>query len=221
MLDFLAYASTRRPQQTLDMLLQRIAVSERERKPGDRRVTPFPQADRSFTLPGLAAAGNETYLRQIRDATNLDGGISNYWISRLFGVCSGSMPAALTTLREWGTSNDRQKVEAAAFLCRGFEHDFVFDQHAFIANILKTANALGSECSKAVMSDLWAVSIGGVRSGGLGTPSPRLVSDKHRAEELIARYNDESEVIEFYKIIAKYADDSMKRDQDDYEEMDL
>lgn len=218
-LQFIAYASGRRPQATLDMLLHRIAATDRERPKGEHAPVPIPHSGENLALPGLAT-NNAQYLRQIRDAMLPAGLLGRLWLPTLFGACALSPAAAVPVLREWVTSGDVKKLEAAAVLLKGFDHEIVFTEHAFIAGLLEAAAQKGADCLEAVEGSLFGVAIGGVRSGGAGQPSPRLVQDKKSAEELVKLYQTNPAAQKFYETLVKYAKDSMKRDADDWAELE-
>src|SRR5262249_27221885 len=123
-------------------------------------------------------------------------------------------------LREWIRSGESERIVAAAHLLRGFEHSVVFDLADFVAEMLEAAAAVGSECHARTASELYALAIGGLFTGTPGQPAPRYLSDKKEAQRLAARFKSRPAVRAFYESLVSHAENSIRRDLDEFEEED-
>lgn len=219
-MEFIAFASIRRPQQTLEVLVRRIwAVDNHSGSRGEDRWTPLPYNGHGLTLPGIAKAANHLdLLRIVRDAYLNAGVMVRFWLPTLFGAAASSLPEALGVLREWVQSGDQEKVVGAAHLMDSWEHSIVFSVHDFVADLLDAADKCGPECLQRVRGELFGTAIGGVHSGTPGEPAPRHLSDKASAQALATRYASRPAVKDFYDTLVRHAEGSIARDIMEWEE---
>jgi len=219
-LEFIEFASKRRPQQTLEMLLRRIqSVDDHPRQPDTDPFVPVPYNGRGLSLPGVHdSPGYLDRLRLVRDATVGARQMATFWMPVLFHVASNGLESAIPVLREWIASGDASKLVAAAHLLRAFDHSVVFTNHEFIAEVLDAAAGCGSECLQDVKSELFGVAIGGVYSSPPGEPAPRHVSDKAEAQKLAGVYANRAPAREFFEALTAHAENSIKRTIQDWEE---
>jgi len=218
--EFIAYASTRRPRQTIEMLLQRIRSSEhRERVDGERRWTPLPYNAHGLSLPGVATAPDSVeLLRLVRDARIDLVDSARFWLPQLFGAASAEREAALQVLREWLASGDAEKVAGAIDLLGAHEHSFVFAEHEFVAEAIEAASACSPAALERVSGRLFGIAIGGVHSSAPGEPAPRDVQNKEKAHHFAEVYSDRPHVKAFYESIVRHSEHSMERDRIMWEE---
>lgn len=219
-LDFIGFASKKRPKQTVQMLLERIAETDRKRgKRRKERWIPLPYNGHGLSLPGVAKAPDYTDLiRLIRDAVLKGSASGRFWLPELFSIAVADMDTALALLGEWSGSGEAQKISGAACLLRGFGHGLVFSAHEFVADLLDAAAAMGHNCLRDVNSQLSALAVGGTFSGIPGEPMPRHLNDKAEAQKLSQAYTARKPVTEFYRSLVEHAETSIKRDQQSWEE---
>jgi hypothetical protein len=220
-LEFIAFASTRRPMQTIEMLLRRVrAVEEHSGSRGEDRRTPLPYNGHGLTLPGIAKAPNHVeLLRLVRD-TYLNASVMvRFWLPTLFGAATSDLPEAIEVLREWVQSGDQEKIVGAAHLLHSWEHSIVFSVHDFVADLLDAADKLGPECLQRVRSELFGTAISGAHSGTPGQPAPRHLSDKASAQALATQYASRPAVKDFYDTLVRHAEGSIERDLMRWEEV--
>jgi hypothetical protein len=219
-LEFIAFASTKRPRETVEMLLRRIAaVDAHSSERGEERWTPIPYNGHGMTLPGLSAAADSlNLLRLIRDAALGASVMVRFWLPELFHVAATNLDAALLVLREWVDSGEEDKIVGAAYLLRGFDHEIVFSAHGFVADLLDAAANCGHDCLGHTSSELYAAAISGMYSGSPGQPAPRHLSDKAQAQSLVEHYAGRSAVRDFYESLVDHAEGSIRRELQEWDE---
>jgi hypothetical protein len=221
-LDFIAYASKRRSRMVVEVLIARIQARARHAEEGgDERYTPIPVGGRGLSLPGLPESPEHlALLRQIRDAALTSDLLLRHHFSTLFCAAAG-VKAAAEILGEWSTTDDPEKVRAAASLLRNFHEDVVFALDDFVANTLENAAKLGDDCYKAVSGQFFGVAISGVWMGAPGQPSQRHLRDKKLATDMARKYARRPYVRRFYEALAQHAENSIRRELAEFEEEDL
>jgi len=219
-LEFIAFASTRRPQQTLEMLVRRVrGVDEHSGSRGEDRWIPLPYNGQGLSLPGIANAPNHIELLRVVRDTYLDASVMvRFWLPTLFGAAASSLPEALGVLREWVQSGQTEKIVGAAHLVDSWEHSIVFSSHDFVADLLDAADKCGEECLQRVRSELFGTAISGVHSGTPGQPAPRYLGDKASAQALASQYASRTVVRDFYDTLVRDAEGSIERDLMQWEE---
>jgi hypothetical protein len=219
-LEFLAFASERRPRQTVEMLLRRVEAAEAHAgQRGSDRWTPIPHSGYGLSLPGLTKCAEALdLLRLVREPTPAATPLVRFWLPTLFALVAPDPRVATTVLREWLTSNDGEKIIAAATLLRGYEHGTVFVLSDFIADLLDAASGIGPECLRFTRSELYALAISGVYTGSPGKPAPRHLSDKARAAAAAESLKTCPVAKEFYDTLVRSAEESIKRDTIEFED---
>jgi len=218
-LQFLAYASERRPHATVEMLLNRIkTVDDHIGERGEKRWIPIPHNARGLSLSGLMHVSEyPNILRRIRDASLDASAHVNLWISELFHAATSDLLSCIEVLREWTRSQDADKIVATAQLLRSFDHSTVFTQHRFVAELLEAASHVSDDCLQRTKAKVFGLAISGVYSGRPGQPAPRHVSDKAEASQLVEQYTDRPAVRDFYQELVHHAEGSIKRELLDWE----
>ncbi len=213
-LEFIGFASEKRPMQTIEMLLRRVrAIDEHEDEKGSERWLPMPYSGRGLSLPGVHRAPNHAELvRFIRDASLDATSMVHFWLPVLFQLADPNLEAGRHALREWAKSGQAQKIVSAAGLLRGFDHSIVFSEHELIAELLVAANSCGTECLQDTRSELSSLAISGVYSGTPGQPMPRHLNDKAEAERLAEAYGTNEPVRDFYRSLVGRAESSIRFD---------
>jgi hypothetical protein len=213
-LEFIGFASKRRPAQTVEMLLRRVqAIDEHQEKKGADRWQPMPYSGRGVSLPGVHDATNHLELvRLVRDASLGATSMADFWLPVLFQVTDPNLVAGRVVLREWIASGDRQRIVAAASLLKAFDHSIVFSEHELICDLLVAANNFGDECLQDVRGELFSLAGSGVYSGTPGQPAPRHVQDKKEAERFAEAYSGKAPVQDFYRSLVARAEAHMRFD---------
>jgi hypothetical protein len=219
-LEFVSFAATRRPAETVDMLLQRVlAVNDKRGESREERWTPMPYDGRGLSLHGLAQSKDyPKLLRRIRDAQQGASALVGFWIPTLFRSAVSDLRTAIDVLREWVVSENEDQIIGAANLLRGFEHSIVFTSDEFVADLLDAASKKGQECLDHTRSELFATAMSGVHSGTPGQPAPRYLSDKASAQQLATKYTARPVVRQFYNDLVRGAESSIERDMLRWEE---
>jgi hypothetical protein len=219
-LDFIAFAASRRPESTVDMLLRRVrSVDTHQGEHGSDRWMPIPFDGHGLSL--LTLANSTRYpdlLRRVRDAYLGASDMVRYWLPQLFHVTVVDPNIGFDVLREWLQSNDSEKIKGVANLLGGFDHTLVFTNDDFVAELLETAANAGAECLRQTKGELYALAIGGGYSSAPGQPAPRHVSDKASAQALISKYASRPTVKEFYEQLVEHAESSIQRQMLEWEE---
>lgn len=213
-LEFISFASKRRPAQTVEMLLRRVrAIDEhQEDKSGDRWL-PMPYSGHGLSLPGVHSAANHLELvRTVRDASLGATSSAQFWLPVLFYLVDPNLVAGRIALREWLASGEPDKIVCVAGLLRGFVHSIVFSEHELIAELLVAANGCGTECLQDTKGELFAVAGSGVYTGVPGQPAPRHVQDKAQAERLAEVYAANETVRDFYSSVLAHAEGNIRMD---------
>lgn len=213
-LEFIDFASRRRPDRTIAMLLDRVkAVDNHTGERGEDRWTPLPYNGYGLSLSGLASSPlYATLLAQIRDAYMAASVMVRFWLPTLFGAAATDLSTALGVLREWLSTGDSEKIVGASHFLGSFEHSIVFSIDEFIADLLDAAARVNTECLDHVRNELFGTAISGVHSGTPGEPAPRYVSDKASAQALAAKYAHRAPVREFYESLMRHSESSIERD---------
>lgn len=213
-LQFLSFASSRRPQQTIDTLIGRVkATDERRRDKAGERGVPLPYNGRGLDLPGVhGAASHPDLVRLVRNASIEATGLEDLWFRVLFQATDPDLSVGRDVLREWIVSGDSQKIVAGASLLRGFDHSLVFAEHELIRDFLIAANAAGAECLKDTKSELFSLAMSGVYSGAPGEPAPRHLEDKAQAQRMIEAYRDVEPIRQFYESLLAHAEGNIRID---------
>jgi hypothetical protein len=136
-LNFVAFASSRRSATTVEMLLNRIKnVDAHTGQRGKERYMPIPHNAQGLSLSGLAQSPDYiALLRSIRDASFKASSMVGFWLPQLFRAAMTELDDGLLVLREWVDSNDPDKLSSAAHLLRGFDYSIVFLIHTFVADL--------------------------------------------------------------------------------------
>jgi len=218
-LEFVAFASTRRPRQTVEMLLSRVLRDDDGKSDKRRhRFTPIPYGGHGLNLPDLEQAKDyPNILRMIRDALIEANSAARFWLPELFHVCARNLRGGLTVLREWLSSGDANRIVGAAHLLRGFDHGIIFSDHEFMAELLAAAARCGDDCQKSAMSELYCLAGDGTYTSTPGQPAPRHLHDKEQAQKFAQVYSNQPAGY-FYDSLVRTAEDHIRQDREHWEE---
>lgn len=219
-LEFIAFASKRRPERTVEILLQRVlAVDEHQGDKGADLWTPIPYNGHGLFLPGLSASdGYPVLLRRIRDAQLGASIMTRFWLPPLFNSAASDLNTALSVLQEWLQSGQADKIIGVSNLLGSFDHSIVFSIDEFIATLLDAAALIGHDCLERTRGKLYGIAIGGTHSSSPGQPAPRYVVEKASAQALVTKYAFRPAVRDFYESLVRHAESSIERDMMHWEE---
>jgi hypothetical protein len=201
---FLVFCSKRRPLSVLRMLFERIDTFDWDALRGARAI---PALGFDLKLEGLPLDRSyPSMLREVRDRTLASERRNAHLIPRLFKEITLDFSTDFfPTLAEWLETNDKDKVEAVAYLLTESPPDFIFTHTAFVGQVLRIAYAIGDECSKVVSGHLRTSAIAEGRQGTAGQPFPQDIALKDRATATAKLYQMDSPQWRFYDSLANYA----------------
>jgi hypothetical protein len=220
-LEFVAFASNRRPRQTVAMLLGRILNDARsEMDKGAHRFTPIPYSGYGLALPGLhnlAPIERLDCLRLVRDAQLRASVTAQFWLPELFRVCTADAREAFIALNEWVDSEEAEKIVGAAHLLGGFDHGIVYLDHLLIAALLSAAKKCGLECLMDAKSEIHRLATSGTYTSTPGEPAPRHLQQRARGKELAETYAG-TPAGDFYAELVTSAEEDLRREKQRWEE---
>ncbi|MDM8005743.1 MAG: hypothetical protein QUV05_06275 [Phycisphaerae bacterium] len=221
-LDFLAFASTRRPAAAVSLLIRRIeACTQRSGRQHGERYRPIPINAHDLSLPGIETAPDRLEIhRSIRDVMISPDPMVRHHAADLFGAVV-SVDSARATLQDWATGNDPDRVIAAARLLGGYGNMVVSVLNDLVADMLDNAARLSTSCYDAVSAQFFMAAIGGVWVAAPGQPSQRHLADRTLAEELAKKYADRAPVRRFYESLRGHAGDMIEREMAEFEEEEM
>ena len=222
-LEFIAFASKRRPRGTVDMLIRRVkACASHRGARGHDQWTPIPYNGRGLSLPGLMNSPDyHELLRSIRELALDDDLIVRFWVPELFHVAVPDLAASQVgqaVLLEWIDSRNADQIIATAHLLRGFDRAIVFSLAEFIAQILEAAAAKGDDCLRRSKSELYGVAVSGTYERTPGQPAQRHVSDKQSASAMAEQFRERTPVREFFEELVRHAEESIRRELAEFDE---
>jgi hypothetical protein len=124
-------------------------------------------------------------------------------------------------LQHWADIAAHADIQAISKILSQAHPEFVFQQRPFVVRFLERAKQFGKKTVNGAISDLFASTIRGVRSGTPGEPLPRDLQTKQEAGKALAELPRFSPAYELYEAIARHADESIKqfiRDGETFEE---
>lgn len=105
---------------------------------------------------------------------------------------------------------DEAELRLMGSLLAHVRHRFVFDQTAFVIQLLERCRPFGSALVKSMITALYSAATSGMRSGMPGKPMPRDLDDHARAEEILAKISRLSPAHTLFT----YISESARRDID-------
>lgn len=101
----------------------------------------------------------------------------------------------------WLGTTDARDVIVMGALLREAQHQFVFEQPAFVSQFLGCAKQFGRDALSRATNDLFAASVTGVKSGVPGQPFQRDLDDKAEAQKRMDQLSRLSPEYELYRMI--------------------
>jgi hypothetical protein len=215
----LRLASRSSPRGVVRMLRARIRRAAEETLP----YRPLPSV-RPEALDGfLAAPDHEQMLREIRDAFLQSPRAEAGWMPWLYSLASaGYGDTGLRVLREWVDDQDSRGVLLACELLRAVRPEFILERADFIQILLARADAVGLDVLEAVRTTLYdvvgRVAAEGVEAGMVGHLWPPLVEIQEKGQVLSEDRGLCRLTREFYRELARLAEERIRDARDSDEE---
>jgi len=108
-------------------------------------------------------------------------------------------------LQRWADVATEIDIRTIAKILGEAPPTFVLEQRAFVFRFLERARQFGKGALDEATSGLFRSAISGVRSGGLGEPTPEDLATKHGAEKALAELPRFSPAFALYESIARHA----------------
>jgi hypothetical protein len=194
---FLAHATSRRPHEVVNLLLDRV---ERGEAASGLDFEPLPYLGLHPALTALAECRDyDALIRLVRDRSLRVDYRATFWFPKLFKEVSlRYCPASLTALTEWIDSGQAERIAAATVLLTEAPAAFVFEHRHFVSNTLVRAFAAGDECYRRVCHHLRQCAAGHGRQRVGGGPFPQDVGLRDRASSVCATLRRGSPDHRFY-----------------------
>jgi transcriptional regulator with XRE-family HTH domain len=111
----------------------------------------------------------------------------------------------VSSLKRWADIATEADIRSISKIIGEAPPTFVFEHRAFVVHFLERAKQFGKGILDEAISGLFRSAISGVRSGGLGEPTPKDLATKHGAEKALAELPRFSPAFALYESIAKHA----------------
>jgi len=207
---FLWYCSNRVPEAVVELLIKRLDIAEGFEKEKDFQPLPYLRFRHGF--PGISSSSNyRDILKKVREHALNPKPHEYFWIPKLFLEISGGFSlTCIDVLREWIESEDKEKIEAVAYLLKDAPPGFVFSHSELTSALLENSYKINEDCYQNVRSELFCSAISGTRTGSPGQPMPQDVRQRDQAEEMLKKYPAGSPTYKFYYSLLKHAENEIK-----------
>ncbi len=152
--------------------------------------------------------------------SHADKRIFGYIAADLFGAVFGydSAAEAEFLLNHLDMASDAE-LRLMTSLLRQVRHNFVFEQAGFVVRFLERCHSRDDKVLDDAVSALSAAATSGMRSGVVGQPMPRDVSDHAKAIAILDGLSKMSPAYELYDYIRRHAASNIaERDAEDWED---
>jgi hypothetical protein len=135
-----------------------------------------------------------------------------HYAAQLFDTMFQPLDATLVSfLQEWLDVAGPEDISVISQIIRHSAPNCVIDHAPFSIRLLETAKTFGMETFDAVLSELYAGAVSGMRSGTFGEPFPQDISLKAEAESLLRDIPRLSPAYQLYESIRDHADGNIKQ----------
>ena len=125
----------------------------------------------------------------------------------------------LADLDAWVKSGDAKKLAVIGRILSDAPPGFVFDQKAFVVDLLERAAGVSKECVDGLSSSLWSSAISGVRHGTPGTPFPEDEARRDRSTEVLTQVPRNSPAWSLYNSLRQNAEVDIRHKHEEDEEL--
>jgi hypothetical protein len=215
--EFLSFVCKKYPLAAVDFLIARYNYNQSIKLGGKfsrkEKYAPFPYLGFDTAYHGISAMPEyEKYLRGVRDLS-LAKELDRFWLEKLFRTVSdGYSEKSLAVLREWFRKPTVNKLIGISLLVKDAEDDFMFNAHAFVAELILLASNKSAECLKRVRSNLFGIAISGGSSRSFGEVSAKSRNLSTRGKDTAKLFSEEHPAHQFYLDVGNYGDETMQQE---------
>lgn len=185
--ELLRRIATRTPDEIVDLFLRRVKEYEIHGYRSGYDLIPQRGLNRMFE-PTVGSDQQPSLIRRVRDQSLTGGQWLWCVLPQLYRAVSGNFGIeGMLALREWLDTSDPNRVVAAARLVGKAGSQFLFDNYEFVNHLLGRAETLGQECFSRVRSSLLGMASSMSRHGPAGQPFPQDITQRERAQTVLAR----------------------------------
>ena len=132
----------------------------------------------------------------------------------------GSTDKLVKFLQPMLPTADADDLKLMGRLLREADHGFAFAHLGFVVELLERCQAVDFDLHREIWRQLYCAAVSGMRSGVPGTPMPRDLADKKKAEDILAGLSRLSPAYELFDRIRKSAIDNIEETKLDAEGFD-
>jgi hypothetical protein len=217
--EFLAEASRVAPSRVLQLLIKRI---ERDEKLVSRDFQPMPYLwDEKPRLKFRQGNDLPVHLRTIREWLLVAprNTATMFWGPKLYrSVAIDYDQVVLDDLSAWTMSGDAEQLDVIARLLSEAPRGFVFDQRAFVVELLEHAATVNKASLDGMRAALWQSAISGMRHGVPGQPFREDEVRRDRAVEALQLTSRRSAAWLFFDRLKHGAERDIKHKEEREEE---
>lgn len=215
--EFLSFVCKKSPQAAVEFLIARYAYSQ-SIKPSKKftrkeKYAPLPYLGFDTAYRGISAMPEyEKCVRAVRNLS-LAKEADRFWLEKLFrAVSDGYSEKSLTVLKEWFKNPSANKLLGISLLVKDAEDNFIFDEYAFVGELILLASNKSAECLKYVRSNLFGIAISGGSSRSFGEVSAKSQNLAARGKETAKLFSAEHPAHQFYLDVGSYGDEKMQQE---------
>lgn len=218
--EFLAAASRTVPSRVIQFMIERI---ERDAGGSVREFQPMPYLwDEHPRLKFRETADLAAHLKTIREwlLSTRKNMAKTFWGPKLYrSVAVDYDQVVLADLDAWMKSGDAEKLAVVARILSEAPQGFVFDQRAFVVELLEHAATVSQKCLDGLSSALWGSAISGMRHGVPGEPFPEDETRRNRSAEALAQMSRQSPAWSLFNSLKRDAERDITHKQQEDEEL--
>ena len=220
--EFLGYCSSRISGAVVDLLLERLDIAEEKKIAGDE-YQPLPYLGFRHGLRDISSSSNyKDILRKVRDHALDPIAIDRFGLPELFANLSdGFSSICIEVLDEWIESNNVKKIQAVGSLLKDAPPEFIFSHSEFVSRLIEKSYEAGEDCHRVVTSNLCSSATNEARLRMPGQPASQDVTLRDQAEDMSQKFPMGSPTQQFYSLLWKHAEssirDNLARDEEMFE----
>jgi hypothetical protein len=213
-------AAKRFPGRVVEFLIRRV---ERGAEDATGGFDPIPYTwDRHPRLKLREAAELPALLKRVREwlLSAPRHSVTMYWGSKLYAVVAGAFDqVVLSDMEAWAKSGDPERLSVIAAILAEAPGEFVFEQRAFVVDLLEHAATVSKECLDNARSALWASVVSGQRQRAPGMPFPQDEMMREGSARAMAEISRRSPAWELFDSLKQNAERSIRRESEEDAEL--
>jgi transcriptional regulator with XRE-family HTH domain len=218
--EFLISAAARVPHRLVELFIERMQIDPDGQ---DISSAPIPHWFTAQLTPDFRVSGEVSHLLPIvREWLLSAGNTVNaiYYGPKLYAMIAGQFDQVIVSdLEAWIKSGDRKKLGLVARILSVADKAFIFENVAFVVDLLERVAVVGDDCLNEMMASLAVAAASGVRQGMPGVPFPADEDRRARALRALEQLPRGSPAWSLYNGIRQDADASMRWKHDMDEEL--